>query len=56
MVANKKTKIIEFPSKLGTSPPPVFQDDIENLNDYEGYEESPDQFTISITILSLKGI
>ena len=38
MVANKKNKIIEFPSKLGTSSPLVFQDDIENLNDYEGYE------------------
>jgi hypothetical protein len=35
----KKTKIIDFPSKFGTSSPPVFQDDVENLNDYEGYED-----------------
>ena len=39
MVTNKKTKIIEFPSKTGTSSPTVTKDGIENYNDYEGYED-----------------
>ena len=39
MVTNKNTKIIEFPSKTGTSTPPAIKDDIQNYNDYEGYED-----------------
>ena len=39
MVTNKNTKIIEFPSKTGTSTPPATKDDIQNFNDYEGYED-----------------
>jgi len=38
-MTNKKTKIVEFPSKLEKSSPPVSQNDIENLNDHEGYED-----------------
>ena len=39
MVTNKNTKIIEFPSKTGTSTPPATKDGIQNFNDYEGYED-----------------
>ena len=39
IVTNNKTKIIEFPSKTGTSSPTVTKDGIENFNYYEGYED-----------------
>ncbi|MEN8243428.1 MAG: hypothetical protein ABFS43_00850 [Thermodesulfobacteriota bacterium] len=39
MVKNKKTKIIEFPSKSGTSSPTVTKGGIENFNDFEEYED-----------------
>ena len=38
-MTKNKTRIIEFPSKTGTSSHPVIKDGIGNFDDYEEYED-----------------